>query len=213
MRKKATPTWDYKAGSKTIIYQLICEAQWLTLIKDKPYQKLIEYIKELAVLKEQNLEFSISIKSAQEAIKDKRVAKWLPEIVEDLIDLNWYHPEVFKKENHNLLYRLHFVDSFDKQSFSFNLWLDKPLQLYDTFGWYFVKTKLSSADFWVNSISHDFENGQQFTSVKLISGFPNKYLDHLIEKAQVEGKLSFHNAIAMSYYELEKEIKRIYRLN
>jgi hypothetical protein len=48
MIKKTKRVWDYKAGSKTILYQLVCEVQWLYLIKDKPYQKLIEYIKELA---------------------------------------------------------------------------------------------------------------------------------------------------------------------
>jgi hypothetical protein len=144
-------------------------------------------------------------------MQDKRVAKWLPVIVEDLIELNWDSPELLKKENHNLLYRLHFISSLDKQSFSFYLWLDKPLQLYDLFDWYFVRVKLSYSNFWVSRISHDFENGRFYTSVNLISGFPNKYLDMQIDRAIFEGKLSFFELLDLSYNEIEERLNKIYR--
>ncbi|MBU2375287.1 MAG: hypothetical protein KJ744_04980 [Bacteroidetes bacterium] len=97
------------------------EVQWLSLLKEKPYQKLIDHIKTLAEIKRDSSSPPITIKEIAEAINDKRVTKWLPQIVEDLIELNWDRPELFKKEGHDYLYDLHFVDPYGNKPFSFSV--------------------------------------------------------------------------------------------
>lgn len=210
--RKTENSCKHKPDSKTILYCLMTEVQWLSLLKDKPYQKLIDHIKTLTEIEKDSSSPPVTIKEIAEAINDKRVAKWLPQIVQDLIELNWDHPELFKKEGHNLLYDLYFVDPYGNEHLNFSLWLQQPLQPYDNFDWHFIKTKLSMTNYWVQQISHSFTNGKQSTFVKLINGFPNKYQDQLVEKAHFEGDLSFYKSIRMSYSELEKEIKKIYKI-
>lgn len=207
MRKKNIKIAEYKPSSKTILYQLICEAQWLPFLKEKPYQKLIDYILSLASLKAKELDYSINIKDAELAIQDKRVTKWLPLIVEDLIELNWDKPELFKIKNHEQLYQLRFTEYHENKSFYFNLWLNKALQVYDNFHWDFVKTKLSSHYYWVSEITHLFESGELVTRVNLVSGSPNKYLEQLKDRAIFENKLSAYQLLTMNNLDIEQKLR------
>jgi hypothetical protein len=108
--KKPKNLIEYKPRNDELVKCLLSEVQWLGLLQGKSYDKLLSYLISISTLEEEELWKKITIKSITEAVGDKRVPKWLSTIVKDLIELNFEHPERFRKSEREVLYHLYFRD-------------------------------------------------------------------------------------------------------
>lgn len=212
MSKTKSPPYVYKVKNNDLLYCLLYERQWLELLQNKPYERLLTYLLEEVKQNEEGEFGKISIKDVIEAISDKRVTKWLPMIFKDLTDLNFDHPELFRGEGSDFLYDLYFSDRYGDSHFHFKLWLNKPLQVYDEFRWHFLKAKFSMDFFWVEKISHDFGNKQLSTTVWMRNGLPNRYRDFLYDRAEFEERFSWGQKYSMNEPEMDKFLKQTYKL-
>ncbi|HEX8378788.1 MAG TPA: hypothetical protein VF602_13305 [Pedobacter sp.] len=211
MARKKTPVYSYKPRMNEVLYCLVLESQWLSLLKDRPYEKLLRHIQFLATLNGEDYEKKKSIKQIIDDVQDKRVSKWLPLIYDDLVELNFDYPELFKINKSDTLYNLYFKDHTHQTHFHFKLWLNKTLQVYDEFRWFFLKGKFSMDFFWVETISHEFNKGELETTIWLKNGFPNRYQHFLYNRADFEGRLNNFDKYEKSDYELERELRSIYK--
>ncbi|RYE56996.1 MAG: hypothetical protein EOP48_06785 [Sphingobacteriales bacterium] len=141
--------------------------------------------------------------SVQTEIKPDLVNKWLRKIYDDIFDLNYEQPELFRKSG--VKHKLHFRYTFGEAAW-LNVWLEATPAVHETFHCYFVKAKVGTDRFWVKEVSHDIEDGEQEIDVYLEGGFVNRYREWLLDKARFEGYLSFYELYSLKDYQIDEQL-------
>ena len=207
-RSKTYVPEEYKPSTHEVLGCLSSESQWLKLLKgrNKPYENLLTDLEMHfdKMLWNGDYKYSVSGLSEKFGIKAPHFVKWVHQIYNDIFELNSYEPDLF--ESDGIRHFLHFtcLDSF----VGFTLWLKTPLHHDESFDWFFLRAKLRLTFFFIDKVSHEFSNGEQLTSVYLVSGFPNLYQRFIQDKAL------FYNKIRLSEFrsqsDLEDRLKQLY---
>mgnify|MGYP000898278231 CR=1 FL=1 len=204
---------EYNPTARQLVSCLVSEYQWLNLLKNKEkgYEPILDYLINLG--KEYEFEDSIfdwkkfQSKTIAEnsGIKTSNLKKMLVNIYEDIFQLNHKSPELFKN-GEMYFYELCFTN--DKYTCNFNLWLPVLLSPLDLFDFHFVEAKMNISYFWVEGIAHYREYGKTKTTADLKSGFPNKYRELLLSKADFMKEISFDEKYNLSDYDLDKKLRK-----
>ena len=131
------------------------------------------------------------------------VTKWLNRIYDDIFDLNYEQPELFKTRG--VRHRLHFRYTYGAAAW-LKIWLEATPRIHETFHCYFVKAKVGTDGFWVREVSHNIVNGEQEIDIYLESGFVNRYREWLLDKARFEGYLSFQELYQLKDYQIDEQL-------
>ena len=136
-------------------------------------------------------------------MKPDLVTKWLGRIYDDIFELNYEQPELFK--GNGVRHKLHFRYTHGTAAW-LKLWLKATPRIHETFHCYFVKAKVRVESFWVKEVSHNIENGEQEIDVFLEGGFINRYREWLLDRAQFEGYLSFQEIFELKDYQIDEQL-------
>lgn len=141
-RTKERPKLIHKATTLEYLYCLGDMPKWSQVLYDntngKPYQDFLKWILEQQYFKDEE---KISVKriSALSGYPSPKISKWLNDIYEDIMELNYVQPSLFYLQgNIEVELWLRYFDS----SCIFKTTLSTLPKLYETFNFYFVKLKL-----------------------------------------------------------------------
>ncbi len=208
--------YEYTIKSADYLSCLLSEYQWLKLLKtqNKAYDLLLDYLIELGEYEFSEKNYSknkrqINNIATELNCKYFHIAKWLPEIYNDIFTLNEEKPELFHQENF-YKYTLSFSTRYD-YFYGFQLWLPVVLNRYDTFIFNFIKGKVNETYFWVEDISYTHEYGKSCYQVDLKGGYFNSYRELLLEKVKFMNAISLHDLIESSEYDLDDKLREYER--
>lgn len=164
------------------------------LIQKEFYRDVTERI----ILKDVAKSFNIDVQKA---------SKWLKKMYDDLTELNYEHPDLFKtaRTRHDLSYQ--YFDSYG----SCTIFLEQTPAMYDTFIFPFAHAAVGTERFYVNSVEHYYDGTEQCISVDLIGGFVNRYRELLVDRAIYHGVISRMAKYDMADFEIDKEITAFYK--
>ncbi|MBS1917914.1 MAG: hypothetical protein JST87_16715 [Bacteroidetes bacterium] len=170
----------------------------------KSYDSFLKWLIEVNYFNER--EEKITIKEIATAFKLEtvKVTKWLHEIYEDLLDLNYESPQLFTDNKIEVACHFSYYDS----SAIINLGLNIIPRVYEYFHFYFVKAKIGTNCFWVSDIHHEMNNDSIKTNIWLDGGILNKYREMAIEEAKHKGYLSQLDVWNMTNSEIDEIIGR-----
>lgn len=203
----------FKAGTRTVLDSLLSEYQWLEFLKNKnkPYEPLLDHLISMGKfesLSEENYDNSnrhikdISIKSG---INASKVSKWISKIYDDLIELNWNTPQLFKKAGY-----IHHVFSFSTlygYFYGINLWLPCRVQTDDFMTFSFIRAKVNSYNFYAERVSFEHQYGEVIIQVDLKFGWIyNRYRQLLIDKLYFTKELSIEDIFNKNSFDLDKKL-------
>lgn len=199
---------EYKPSTRDVLLCLSYESQWLSLLKglNKSYDGILNPLQ--LVFDNRSFgalnDYSVKGISSVLGIKTSDVAKWSHRIYNDLFELNSNEPELFEAEGTRVDFSINGLNTFAY----FTLWLSVPLRQHEGFSWHFLKAKLRTAYFNVESVAHEYDAGIQTIRVHLNTYTPNIYRQFIYDKAL------FYNLIpessSISEYALEERLRKIY---
>lgn len=204
---------EFKPRAELLIKCLTSEYQWLELLKgkNKKYDPLLHYLAKLGEEDKLDLDnydrknYQSSGISKATGVKPTNVKKYLTQIYEDILTLNYDNPELFKNGN-NHRYLLHF-SHLDHCYSNFNIWLPTELNRFDRFTFSFIQGKVDCGYFWVRDILHIHEYGDSKSFVYLVAGSPNIYRELLLDKADFLREISFDEKYSLSEYQMDEKLK------
>jgi hypothetical protein len=197
-------------STKQVLYCLSDEVSWcqaLLQFGERPdYKEFLSWLLEKKFSYEE--EERTSIKKIAESFGEKPVivTKWIHLIYDELIELNYYNPSLFR--NGGIPVTL-FFSYFDSHS-SLAVNLQAIPRQYERFSFSFIKAKLGTDRFYVESISHDYQNGSSRIMIYLEGGSENKYRDWLREKALFYRHIGFWENWHLKEFQIDDRLKELY---
>ena len=209
---------EYTPDARTLANCLISEYQWLLLLinKKKPYQFLLKYLIELG--KEENAnpddyqrEKRQSNKMAEViGVRPSNIKKWLIEIYEDILDLNYNSPQLFNINNYSFLYRFSF-SAYSYNYYGLNLWIPNIMSRFDSVELFFIRAKMNQHHFWIKEITHEYSNGHLISLVQLEGGYYNSYRELLLDKAGFLHDISLSERYNSHLYTIDEKLRQYAR--
>jgi hypothetical protein len=196
-----------------VLKGLLSEAKWLHLLKGKPYDALVDYLIQIAPQwQDENSDFGTpTIKKISEDLNEKKVHKWLPELVGDLINLNNEKPDLFKTTDEASLYCLHASEKQTATFIYYYIWTDRHFHVGERFDWFFSKVRMPHSFYYIREIGHEYLNGNVNTTIYLESGFQNQYRDLLLDRANFEGKISLSQYFKLFDFQVDDLLRKLYK--
>lgn len=215
MRKQKELKENYRAEINEITVCLLNEYQWLEMLfdKDKPYNKLLKHLYPLGkLMREDKLNNEYKLSELSETLSERKplLSKWLRQIYDDLLSINFEKPELFKTDGSHL-YSLYCRDTNADIHSHLNLWLTTPLQKYDEFECFFLRGRFPISRFYVETIYHEYQFGKQETTAWLKVGFANQYRDHLFDKAVFEQEMGSSDQYQKLEFKIDEELRKLYK--
>ncbi len=207
---------EFKPSARELVICLTSEYQWLELLKNngKTYKPVLAYLIDIGKQHEQDINSDDSIKYQSKTISEvtginsSKIKKILVDIYNDIFDLNYSNPELFNNGG-SYLYEMCF--SYFSYYCFFNVWLPVMLNPLELFDFFFIRAKLRTSSFWVVDISHRHEYGKTIVSANLKGGFPNKYRELLLAKAEFMREISISEKYELSDYLLDEKLTKYAR--
>ena len=190
------------ADTKTIIYCLLSERDWLRLLPldGKPYGSMVDYLLAKPIDDYQIHSTKLKDIAAELEIKPTSVTAWCQKIYEDIFELNWHQPELFKR--HGVKYNMSFYDVWGGLQ-TFTMWIPKTLSLHDIITWKFIDGSLHSTSFWISKIEHVLNQENESTELTLKSGVYNLHRRSLIDKAKFLNLISFQEFLYLPQWQID----------
>jgi hypothetical protein len=136
-----------------------------------------------------------------------KITKWLREIYEQIFELNYDHPELFQEQGVKACL---YMRQYDNSCSFFTSLLSLPRE-FETVRFPFVKGKIGTEYFWVKKVEHEIEEDIIQTTLWLDGSILNKYREFALDKALFQGWIPFMDVYHKHSFELDDEIKKIYR--
>ena len=184
--------------------------QYSKLLADYSADKL--YYDFLKWLIEKNFyntwEEKITIKKIATDFKNDtaRVTKWIREIYDDILELNYDRSELFYTSGIHVCLYLHNYDDYC----NFYTSLQVVPREFETVRFPFVQAKVGIDWFWVKTVDHKIVE-ESIVTIKLEGGSVNKYRELALDKALFQKRIHFMEVYHKDEIELDNEIRKIYR--
>lgn len=174
---------------------------------EKAYATFLQWIIEKEFYSERNENISIKKIAADFKSEPTKVTKWIKDIYADIFDLNYDKPELFQRSGIKVCFYCRYYDD----SCFLNTFVAALPREFETVKIPFVKGKMGTDYFWVEKIEHQFFDDEHDITIWLKSGSANKYRQFALDKALYQGHIHWADVFHKYDYELDQEIKRIYR--
>jgi hypothetical protein len=116
-----------------------------------------------------------------------KATRWLHEIYDDIIDLNFDKPQLFTNNKITAMFYCRYFDS----SATVHLGIDVMPREFETFSFFFIKAKVGTGSFWVSRVEYEvYENSVQ-PAVWLEGGILNRYREMAVEEGIFKGWFHF----------------------
>lgn len=198
-----------KPSTISVFYSMTSCPRWVNLLtgNNKPYQSFLSKLNSVNFLKERRERTTIKQMADAFHFKREQLTKWISEMYEDIFDLNYDNPELFKDEG--IKHELYFKGF--RTSASFTLWLKCTPRVFEKVDFFFLKAKLESTSFWVKDLQHQFDESEHTINVWLESSIRNKYRELLIDRALFFDRLGFMDVYRKNEFEIDDKLKLFYK--
>lgn len=173
----------------------------------KSYCNFLKWLLQVNFYKDINERTTIKKIAADFKIDSPRVTKWINEIYEDILTLNFDHPELFQKDGIKLKFYMKYYDNYC----TFYSAMPVVPREFETVNLLFFKGKVGEDHFWVKKVEHQMEEDTVEITVWLEVGFHNKYREFALDKALFQEEIGFMDVFLKRPFELDAIIRRIYR--
>lgn len=194
----------HKPSTLETFYCLQHERSWLKLLleKDNVYNPFLDKILTEGFYENNDERTTIKKIASSAGFKTDKVTTWIAQIYENILNLNWDEPDLFKTDgiHHELYFKY-----YDSKA-TLNLWLPQSPKLFERFTFHFIKAKMGTYHFWVNDVSHDIEDGKYMVHLTLSGHERNMYREWLVDRALFTGVLHFMDTYQKQPFEIDKEL-------
>lgn len=174
--KKKVPIL-HKPSTLETFFCLTHQPSWLKLLlnKDKDYNKFLEKLFAENFYDEERT--TIKKIAALAGLKADKATSWITQMYDDILNLNWEEPDLFKTDgiDHQLYFK--YYDSWA----TLNLWLPQSPKQFERFTFHFIKAKIGTDHFWVSDVSHDLADGKYIVHLTLSGHERNMYREWLVD--------------------------------
>ncbi len=190
-------------------YCMISCPKWVQLLigNGKDYQTFLSGLISVNFFEGIDGRTTITRMSRELGIKTQLISKWIKEMYQDILDLNFDKPELFQAEG--IFHELHFKGF--RGRVTLKLWLKAIPRLYEKVELFFLDAKIGSRVFWVKDVHHEIEDGEHTVSIMLDGGILNKYRTELLDRALFDGVLGFMDIYEGNEFEIDKQLKLFYK--
>lgn len=174
---------------------------------DKPYNEFVSFLLSKNFYNDNYERIVIKNIATDAGIETSKISKWLPQIYEDIIELNNEQPELFSSNGirHEICCRRH--DSYC----NVNVWLLCTPRLYESFEFDFASSRTGSRYYYVEKVSHTMYNNEHIISIELHDGFVNKYRELLVDRAELYGIIDIQDRYQKLDFQIDTEIAKYYK--
>jgi len=182
-KKKNIKPEEYKPSIPDILKSLSAEPHWIILLqgRNKPYDRILSDLHYLfqKMNTDEKYDFTVSGISKALSISTSNLSKWSRQLYDDIFELNFTEPELFKTEG--IKFDLNF-EAFTEHA-DLTLWLNVSPRKDEIFKFDFLDARLRFSMFYVEEVDHEFRAGKYSTTVFLGTHTPNTYRRFLHDKA------------------------------
>jgi len=174
---------------------------------DKPYNLFLQFLLEKNYYNDREERLMIKQIAADFGSDTSKISKWLKQIYEDIIELNFDKPELFKSEG--IKHSIH-CRNYDNY-FNFTVWLLVTPRLYENFEFRFAESTTGTYNFYVERVEHSIDNNEHSLSISLHGGFVNKYRELLLDRAEFYGVINSLDTFHKLDFQIDDELKKFYK--
>jgi len=194
------------------IFRCLCgmPAYSKTLLENKPGKSFTDFLRWLIEVNFYNdEEGKITIKKLAAGFKTDtaKATRWINEIYQEIFELNYDKPELFQGDGIKVTL---YMKSYDNHC-SFDTTIPVVPREFETLRFPFVHGKVGIDYFWVKKVEHEIGDNSYTVTIWLEGGFLNKYREFALDKALFQGWIGFMEIYEKHSFELDEEIKKIYR--
>jgi hypothetical protein len=199
----------YHPSAKDILISLSDMPHWCQVLHDHSTAPYKTFLQSLINKKfyDENERIVIGKIAREHGIDQAKIKKWMLQIYEDIFDLNYENPELFKSAGtrHTLLF------SYFRSHCALYVWLEATPRKYESVQMDFVRAKLDCYSFSVRKIIHEIQKTGTSITLFLDGGIINPYRDWLIERALFERELGFLDESKMTESEMDDLLRKLYK--
>ncbi len=194
----------HEPSTQEIFRCLSCMPKWSQILYDegvdKVYKPFLKWLIEAKYFEERKEKITIKNIAIGYKAEATKITKWLHEIYDDIIELNFDKSELFI----NNKIPVHFyIKHFDNHS-SINLGVDVLPREYENVTIPFMRGKIGTDNFWVSRIEHEVYDGNIEITVWLDGGILNRFRELAVEEALFKGWLGFMDKWDKTSYQIDE---------
>lgn len=174
---------------------------------DKPYNPFVQFLLEKNYYNDREERIMIKNIATEFGSDTSKISKWLKQIYEGIVELNFDKPELFKTDGIKHTLYCKYYDSH----FSFTTWLMATPRIYEDFEFRFAQSTTGTSNFYVEKIKHSLEANEHNISIWLKGGFVNKYRELLLDRAEFYGVINLFDTFHKHDFEIDDELKWFYK--
>lgn len=199
----------HRPSTKEIFLSLASMPSWSRILFEhstNPYCEFLGWLMDRDFL-EQDERIIIRNISKNFGADPVKISKWLSEIYNDILDLNYERSELFKSDGKR--HELHF-QYFDSYGVA-NVWLLSTPRLYEGLSFPFINAKVGARSFFVDDVDHIIDEGTHCIRVNLSGGSVNRYREFMVERARFEGLIDYWTFRDSFSHDLDDNLRKWYR--
>jgi hypothetical protein len=174
---------------------------------DKSFTDFLRWLIEINFYNEKEEKITIKRLSADFKTDTPKTTKWINEIYHEIFELNYDKPELFQRDGIKVIL---YMNSYDSHC-SFYTTMPVVPREFEALRFPFAHGKIGTDYFWVKKVEHEIEADTTTVTLWLEGGFLNKYREFALDKALFQGWIGFMEVHQKHSFELDEEIKKIYR--
>lgn len=209
-RYKARKKVIHQSDTKEYFMCLSSMPAWSEVLvdnTDKPYKSFLMFLLEKNFYDYRQERLMIKQIVADYGSDTSKITKWLKQIYEDIVELNFDKPELFKTDGIKHTLYCKYYDSH----FSFTTWLMATPRIYEDFEFRFAQSTTGTSNFYVEKIKHSLEENEHNISIWLKGGFVNKYRELLYDRAEFHGVINLFDTFHKQDFEIDDELRKHYK--
>lgn len=202
----------HEPSTHEIFMCLSCMPKWSEILfargAEKPYKPFLKWLLDARFFPDREEKMTVKRLSSDFKADTSKVTKWLRQIYDDIIDLNFDNPELFCADG-EIKVQL-YMKAFDSYC---NLYVSLPTlpREFESFRFSFVRGKLGIDYFWVKKVEYSIEDNKTHITIWLQDGFVNRYREFALDKAIFQGHLGFRDRYEKHDIEIDNELRDLYR--
>jgi hypothetical protein len=176
-------------------------------IPDKSFAEFLKWLIEVDFYNDREEKIIVKKIAAGFNVETAKATKWIKEIYQEIFELNYDKPELFQQEGIKVTL---YMKAYDNHC-SFYTSLPVLPREFETLRFPFAHGKVGIDYFWVKKVEHEIVENSAVITLWLEGGFLNKYREFALDKALFQGRIGFMEVYQKHSFELDDELKKIYR--
>ncbi|MBC7390441.1 MAG: hypothetical protein H7329_14590 [Opitutaceae bacterium] len=174
---------------------------------EKVYNNFLKKLIELNFLKDEKRRTTIKEVSIELNEKADKITKWIHSIYEDILELLYNKPELFKTDGTLCTLTMGYFDSYC----CIKIYLPFLPRKGEHFDFSFTKAKTGTYNYRVKHIMHEVNEDKYEAVIMLTGDMGSDYGDWLREKALFHQEIGYRDILEMNSFQVDDLLRKLYR--